>query len=222
MQSCFIGLGKGYVLSFQFNQISLLPLKQTNKNPPHTNLPIKKGAGGLQRHFQRAKLKRQVIRRRRPASESIGITHPSSSTAASAYSPPVQIPTVRQPPLQLHHILQHVIIERVEQQDLISGDDASDLLEIDDDGLLSAEDGGGIDEEGVKKAEIAGGEIAAAHHGELIDLDDLGVAGGVDADPGAEALAALLEAEKVHALEERAAGGGRARRERRVSSVYRR
>ena len=75
--------------------------------------------------------------------------------------------------LQLGGVLEDVAVEGVEEEHLVGGDDAADLLEVDDDGALAAEDGGGVDEERVEEAEVAGGELAAAHHGGLVDLERL-------------------------------------------------
>ncbi|ONK56196.1 uncharacterized protein A4U43_C10F5120 [Asparagus officinalis] len=59
------------------------------------------------------------------------------------------------------------------------------LLEIDNNRLLSIENRGGVNKERVEGPEIACREIAAPHHGELVDLDDLRLVGGsIDADPG--------------------------------------
>lgn len=81
------------------------------------------------------------------------------------------------------------------------------MFEVDDDGLLAAEDGGRVDEDRVEEAEVAGWEVTAPHHGEIVQLDLLAVSPAVDAGPGAEARATLLETRNVHALGDRAALG---------------
>ena len=69
-----------------------------------------------------------------------------------------------------------------------------DLLEVDDDGALAAQDHGRVHEERVEQAEVPRGEVAAPHHGGLVDLQRLhGGRGGLDADPAARAAAALLQ-----------------------------
>jgi hypothetical protein len=72
-------------------------------------------------------------------------------------------------------------------QQLISRDDAPDLLQIDNNCLLPAENCGGIDKERIEEAKVASWEVAAAHDSDLVEGDAAGgSSGGLDPDPGAE------------------------------------
>lgn len=75
-------------------------------------------------------------------------------------------------------------IPGVEEEDLLGGDDGLDVLEVDDDGALAAEDGGGVGEERVEDAQIAGWKASAAHDRVLPCFHHLGLTGGVDQEPG--------------------------------------
>jgi len=106
----------------------------------------------------------------------------------------VALSVLEEAALELGGVLEDVAIEGVEQEHLVCGDDAADLLEVDDDGALAAQDRGWVHEERVEQAEVPGRELAAPHHGGLVDLQRLhGGRGGLDADPAARAVAALLQ-----------------------------
>lgn len=68
----------------------------------------------------------------------------------------------------------------IEQENLLSSNDGLDMLEVDDNGPLTAENGGGIGEERVENPEIAGRQPGPPHDGVLPDLHDLGLARGVE------------------------------------------
>lgn len=91
-----------------------------------------------------------------------------------------------QPPLQFHSVLQNIRIQRIQQEQLIRSDNTPNLLKVHYYGLLTAEDGGGVDKERIKEAQISGREVTSAHDREFVSLDDGGGAcGSFDADPGA-------------------------------------
>jgi len=120
----------------------------------------------------------------------------------------VALGALEQASLELGGVLEDVAVEGVEQEHLVGGDDAPDLLEVDDDGALAPQDRGGVDEERVEQAEVPRGELAAPHHGGLVDLQRLhGGRGGLDADPAARAAAALLQVGDVEPPREAAARG---------------
>ena len=48
-------------------------------------------------------------------------------------------------------------VDGVEEEHLVGGDDAADLLDVDDDGALPAEDRRRVDKERVKEVEVMGG-----------------------------------------------------------------
>ena len=106
----------------------------------------------------------------------------------------VALSALEEAALELGGVLEDVAIEGVEQEHLVCGDDVADLLEVDDDGALAAQDRGRVHEERVEQAEVPGRELAAPHHGGLVDLQRLhGVCGSLDADLAARAVAALLQ-----------------------------
>jgi len=106
----------------------------------------------------------------------------------------VALSALEEAALELGGVLEDVAVEGVEQEHLVCGDDAADLLEVDDDGALAAQDRGRVHEERVEQAEVPRGEVAAPHHGGLVDLQRLhGGRGGFDAVPAARAAAVFLE-----------------------------
>ena len=144
------------------------------------HLCIEEGTSGLEGELERAELEGQLV----------------------------ALGALEQASLELGGVLENVAVEGVEQEDLVGGDDAPDLLEVDDDGALAPQDSGWVDEEGVEQAEVPRGELAAAHHGGLVDLQRLhGGRGGLDADPAARAAAALLQVGDVEPPREAAARG---------------
>jgi len=148
------------------------------------HLCIEEGACGLEGELERAEFEGQLV-------------------ALSA---------LEEAALELGGVLEDVAVEGVEQEHLVGGDDAADLLEVDDDGALAAQDRGRVHEERVEQAEVPGRELAAPHHGGLVDLQRLhGRRGGLDADPAARAAAALLQVGDVETPREAAAPRGRGR-----------
>lgn len=81
----------------------------------------------------------------------------------------------------------------VEEEDLLGGDDGLDVLEVDDDGALAAEDGGGVGKERVEDPQIAGGKASPAHDRVLPCFHHLGLTGGVDHEPGPDPYGLLSE-----------------------------
>lgn len=81
----------------------------------------------------------------------------------------------------------------VEEEDLLGGDYGLDVLEVDDDGALAAEDGGRVGEERVEDAQIAGGKASAAHDRLLPFFHHLGLTGGVYQQPGPDPYSLLSE-----------------------------
>ena len=71
----------------------------------------------------------------------------------------------------------------VEEEDLVGGDDGFDVLQVDDDGPLTAQHGGWVGEERIEDAEVAGGEAGASHDGVLPGLHHLLLPGGVQEQP---------------------------------------
>lgn len=146
------------------------------------DLGVEEGAGCLEGELQRAKLEGELV----------------------------TLGTLQQAALQLGGVLEDVAVEGIEKEHLVGSDHASDLLEVDDDGALAAQDRGGVDEERVEQAEVPRGELASPHHGGLVDLERLhGCRGGLDADPATRAAAALLEIGDVEAARKAAAHGPR-------------
>lgn len=78
----------------------------------------------------------------------------------------------------------HGRISRVEQQNLLGRDYGLDVLEVDHDGPFPAQHGGRVREERVEDPEVAGRETSPPHDRVLSGLHYLGLAGGVEEEPG--------------------------------------
>lgn len=63
-----------------------------------------------------------------------------------------------------------------EDERLVGGDDAAQVLEVADDGAVAGEDGGGVGEEGVEHPQVPPWQVEAPHERRLGELHLLGAA----------------------------------------------
>lgn len=89
----------------------------------------------------------------------------------------------KNPPLKLINKGNHRRILGIEQENLLRRNDRLNMLQIDHNRPLTAEDGGGVGEERVEDPEIAGRQPGPPHDGVLPDLHRVGVPRGVEEQP---------------------------------------
>lgn len=100
----------------------------------------------------------------------------------------------KNPPLKLFDKGNHSGILRIEQENLLGSNDCLNMLEIDNNGALTAEDCGRVRKQRVEDPEIAGRQPGSPHDGVLTDLHLLGPAGGVEEEPRPHSHRLLAEA----------------------------
>lgn len=89
----------------------------------------------------------------------------------------------KNPPLKLIDEGNHRRVLGIEQENLLGSNDCLYMLKIDNNGALTAEDGGRVRQQRVENPEIAGRQPGPPHDGVLPDLHHLGMAGGVQKQP---------------------------------------
>ena len=99
------------------------------------HLCIEEGTSGLEGELERAELEGQLV----------------------------ALGALEQASLELGGVLEDVAVEGVEQEDLVGGDDAPDLLDVAEDGALAPQDAAGVDEERVEESQVAQGQVEPPH-----------------------------------------------------------
>lgn len=98
----------------------------------------------------------------------------------------------KKPALELINEGFHSGIFGIEKKDLISSDNGLNMLKIDDNSMVPAENGGGVGEQRVKDAEVSRRQTSAVHDGVFSSLEELSLAGGVDGHPCPDSEASLF------------------------------